>query len=67
MVECLREVKQMSTEEREETEQENNLRPLVNGSQELAALHARIKLKRLYPSLESQVPSLQEDNVANLV
>ena len=42
MVECLREVKQMTTEEREETEQENNLRPLINGSQELAALHAQI-------------------------
>ena len=32
----------MTTEEREETEQENNLSPLVNGTQELAALHARI-------------------------
>ncbi len=38
----LGEVKQMTTEEREETEQENNLSPLVNGTQELAALHARI-------------------------
>src|SRR5258706_9627264 len=42
VVECLREVKQMTTEEREETEQENNLSPLVNGAQALAALHERI-------------------------
>jgi SRSO17 transposase len=32
----------MTTAEREETEQENNLSPLVNGEQELAALHVRI-------------------------
>src|SRR5258708_9674340 len=32
----------MTTEEREETEQENNLSPLVNGAQALAALHERI-------------------------
>jgi len=34
VVACLREVKQMTTEEREETEQENNRSPLVNGAQE---------------------------------
>src|SRR5260221_7963646 len=32
----------MTTEEREETEQENNRSPLVNGAQELAALYVRI-------------------------
>jgi hypothetical protein len=32
----------MTTEEREETEQENNRSPLVNGEQELASLHMRI-------------------------
>jgi SRSO17 transposase len=32
----------MTTEQREETEQENNRSPLVNGAQELAALHVRI-------------------------
>ena len=31
------------------------------------SVDARIKLKRLYPSLEPQVPSLQENNVAKVV
>ena len=32
----------MTTEEREETQSENERDPIANGTQELAALHARI-------------------------
>src|SRR6266704_7209832 len=42
VVECFRGVKQMITAEREEPQIENELDPIANGAQELAALHARI-------------------------
>src|SRR6266480_1024659 len=42
MVECFREVKHMTTEERTETQVENELDLIGNGAQELAALQERI-------------------------
>src|SRR5438270_9264858 len=42
MVNCFKGVKQMTTAEREETDRDNELSPLVNAEQELAVLHARI-------------------------